>query len=190
MTPGQIFTTGENEKQLKLLECKNSTGKAQGSLTHIDTHSGKKLYKFKLNLNAHIRHHLGEKVKPYKCPHCEYKFAQKNDLNRHLLTHLGEKPHKCPHCDHKSTQKGNLNTHILTHFSEKPYKCPHCEHRSTQKGNLNTHILTHFSEKPKPKPYKCHHCNFKCGAKRDLKRHLFIHYRCIRKSQLNAHSEN
>ncbi|CAI9558369.1 unnamed protein product [Staurois parvus] len=32
-----------------------------------------------------------------------------------MRKHTGEKPYKCPYCDHRAAQKGNLKIHLRTH---------------------------------------------------------------------------
>ncbi|XP_064080274.1 longitudinals lacking protein, isoforms H/M/V-like isoform X8 [Macrobrachium nipponense] len=51
------------------------------------------------------------------CRVCSRNFSGRNrrqDLERHLLTHTGEKPFCCPHCPHRSNRIGNLRTHVFT----------------------------------------------------------------------------
>lgn len=48
----------------------------------------------------------------HPCPQCTRIFSSIRDLDRHFLTHTGEKPYECPHCPHRANRKGNLKTHI------------------------------------------------------------------------------
>ena len=38
-----------------------------------------------------------------------------SSLSQHMRKHTGEKPYKCPYCDHRAAQKGNLKIHIRGH---------------------------------------------------------------------------
>ncbi|KAK8745635.1 hypothetical protein OTU49_000299 [Cherax quadricarinatus] len=50
----------------------------------------------------------------WKCPHptCDYVTHCESKLKMHYRRHTGEKPFICPYCSFKSAQKGNLNVHI------------------------------------------------------------------------------
>lgn len=55
-----------------------------------------------------------EPVAGHQCSYCQKWFAKKGDRNRHLRVHTGEKPYSCPHCPFKSAQKGNLKLHVFS----------------------------------------------------------------------------
>ena len=48
---------------------------------------------------------------------------------------------KCRHCDYESSTKGNLDTHMRgVHHKIKAYNCDHCNYSATTKGNLYQHL--------------------------------------------------
>ncbi|XP_064093114.1 longitudinals lacking protein, isoforms H/M/V-like isoform X16 [Macrobrachium nipponense] len=51
----------------------------------------------------------------YRCQYefCKKGFHYKTDFIRHQRVHTGEKPFGCPHCSFRSAQKGNLRSHVL-----------------------------------------------------------------------------
>ncbi|KAA0202709.1 hypothetical protein HAZT_HAZT000645 [Hyalella azteca] len=55
---------------------------------------------------------LGPGLECDKCPRVFYGSSRKYRLDRHLLTHSGEKPFHCSMCPYRATQQGNLNRHI------------------------------------------------------------------------------
>ena len=50
------------------------------------------------------------------------------------------KTHQCCHCEYKTAQKGNLQTHIKSIHEGQKFQCPHCEYKATQKTNLQRQI--------------------------------------------------
>lgn len=49
------------------------------------------------------------------CPVCGKAFSSRNrrqDLQRHLLSHTGERPFPCSFCPYRASLKGNLKKHI------------------------------------------------------------------------------
>ena len=72
------------------------------------------------------------------------KLAHKNiyKLQKHKMTHTGEKAHKCHQylpCVHTPSFKIQMRTHM----GEMYYKCSQCNYTCTQVTNLHRHKLTH-----------------------------------------------
>lgn len=65
------------------------------------------------------------------CGVCGRRFLGRNrkqDLERHMLTHTGEKPYQCPHCPHRTNRNGNLKTHMFAvHRDLHQAPRPHCD---------------------------------------------------------------
>ncbi|PRD29142.1 UNVERIFIED_CONTAM: Zbtb10 [Trichonephila clavipes] len=60
--------------------------------------------------------------KIHKCGVCSYSSKYVSAVERHLLTHTGERPYECV----------------------KPFKCPICGRGFTEKSSLRRHAVTHF----------------------------------------------
>ena len=56
---------------------------------------------------------VGEK--PFKCKNCNKAFAQRANLKKHEMLHLGIRPHGCPVCSKTYSQYANMKKHILVH---------------------------------------------------------------------------
>ncbi|MGH0148674.1 UNVERIFIED_CONTAM: hypothetical protein FKN15_020619 [Acipenser sinensis] len=77
-------------------------------------------------------------------------------LQRHMLTHSGDKPFKvfvclwkgCKVYNTPSTSQSWLQRHMLTHSGDKPFKCVvgGCNASFASQGGLARHVPTHFSQ--------------------------------------------
>lgn len=94
----------------------------------------------KLDVEAHIRMHTGEK--PFHCHLCDKKFNRRVNLNVHLRRHNGEKRHWCSFCGKGFLEYNHLKRHKYIHTGEKPHSCPHCPKSFTQSAHLKKHLKT------------------------------------------------
>ena len=106
-------------------------------------------------------------LKIHQCSQCEYKAAQKGNLNRHIESIHECKRFQCPHCEHKATEQRYLKTHIKSIHEGLKFPCPHCEYKATVKGNLKVHITAVHDGKKFP----CLHCEYKASTKSNLQSH-------------------
>lgn len=52
----------------------------------------------------------------------------------------------CPICGRASSRRDNLERHIRSHLGDKPFKCPFCSFRSQLKWNMKSHIERRHSQ--------------------------------------------
>lgn len=54
-------------------------------------------------------------VSGHTCGVCSRTFPLLSSLSQHMRRHTQEKPYKCPYCEHRTAQKGSLKAHVRGH---------------------------------------------------------------------------
>ncbi|XP_048111687.1 POZ (BTB) and AT hook-containing zinc finger 1 isoform X2 [Alosa alosa] len=113
------------------------------------------------------RRHVG-------CEICGKVFRDVYHLNRHKLSHSGEKPYACPVCGLRFKRKDRMSYHVRSHDGSvgKPYVCQSCGKGFSRPDHLNGHIKqVHTTERP----HKCQICNASFATRDRLRSHLACH---------------
>ncbi|XP_040859591.1 POZ-, AT hook-, and zinc finger-containing protein 1 isoform X2 [Ochotona curzoniae] len=112
--------------------------------------------------------------KQVACDICGKIFRDVYHLNRHKLSHSGEKPYSCPVCGLRFKRKDRMSYHVRSHDGSvgKPYICQSCGKGFSRPDHLNGHIKqVHTSERP----HKCQTCNASFATRDRLRSHLACH---------------
>ncbi|XP_056885943.1 POZ (BTB) and AT hook-containing zinc finger 1 isoform X2 [Takifugu flavidus] len=113
------------------------------------------------------RRHVG-------CEICGKVFRDVYHLNRHKLSHSGEKPYACHVCGLRFKRKDRMSYHVRSHDGSvgKPYVCQSCGKGFSRPDHLNGHIKqVHTTERP----HKCQICNASFATRDRLRSHLACH---------------
>ena len=142
-----------------------------------------------------------DRIKKFKCTHCEFQTSHKMSLKRHIqAVHEGVK-FQCNFCDYQASQKSHLKQHIQSVHEGSKFICT-CGDQFSYKSSLQKHRETfckdiqHVHEGVK---FECNFCDFQTSHKWSLKIHIesvhegvkfqcnFCDYQASHKSNLKRH---
>lgn len=124
VTNQTINHTTPQRNSLKPPRPSRSTGKGKGNR------------KARLTTDGDIR-------RKFSCCHCGKSFKTKSHLQRHILTHTGEKPYLCTRCDCRFNQSSSLRNHVIAiHTKEYPHTCNNCNKGFLMPAVLQKHLQT------------------------------------------------
>ncbi|CAG9787435.1 unnamed protein product [Diatraea saccharalis] len=116
-----------------------------------------------------------DKVKPFKCCHCDYTAARKEEMKRHLRSHTGDKPYSCDQCQYRSSDHNALRRHKKIHSNENLYKCKYCPYSAIQSTKFASHMISNHPNVSSNDLHRCPYCPFKTLSKDKYVVHLTTH---------------
>jgi len=82
------------------------------------------------------------------CLYCKKEFTRQDHLNRHILSHTGEKPHSCTFCPSSFSRKDKLKLHYRRSHGDQVFGCS-CSNFFLEETDFQDHIKDnpdHFRE--------------------------------------------
>lgn len=107
----------------------------------------------------------------FHCDICLKSFVSKRNVQRHMLSHTGEKPWMCEFCFKRFRQKPHLEQHVNIHKGIKNAVCSVCGKAFNHRSNLVTHMATHSNVRP----HTCEVCGENFKLKHTLAKHMMVH---------------
>ncbi|XP_061187649.1 uncharacterized protein LOC133195740 [Saccostrea echinata] len=99
-------------------------------------------------------HNLTDKKFPCDFEGCKFTFFKRSHLQRHKISHTGERKFGCSVCGKAFRHADNLKVHMRQHTNEKPVACDLCSFTCRQKSSLQYHLHKFHGIAPKPKKPK------------------------------------
>ncbi|XP_063540926.1 RE1-silencing transcription factor-like [Cydia strobilella] len=130
------------------------------------------LTKRRLKLHVSAVH---EKLRPFKCCHCDYTASRKDEMKVHLRSHTGDKPYSCDQCSYRAADHNAMRRHKKVHTKEVAYKCKHCPFSTIQSNNFASHMISMHPNVTSTDLHRCPYCVFKTVSKDLYLTHLTTH---------------
>ncbi|XP_064091892.1 longitudinals lacking protein, isoforms A/B/D/L-like isoform X2 [Macrobrachium nipponense] len=73
------------------------------------------------------------------CPICGKASSRRDNLERHIRSHLGDKPFQCPFCNFRSQLKWNMKSHIERRHHQRQQQSQHEQQQNHQNSHQQQH---------------------------------------------------
>lgn len=128
-----------------------------------------KRFSTKYRYMEHLRVHLNGL---FECHMCHKKYAKKDNLARHLMTHTGEKKHECDYCHKRFLDAALLRSHLQIHTRDYRHKCSVCQKGFSKKKNLYNHLQSHNDDQ---NTFECKLCWQRFESRQERDDHETLH---------------
>uniref|UniRef100_A0A1E1W141 C2H2-type domain-containing protein n=1 Tax=Pectinophora gossypiella TaxID=13191 RepID=A0A1E1W141_PECGO len=125
-------------------------------------------------MKAHVAA-VHEKLRPFKCPQCDFTAARKPEIKLHLRSHTGDKPYACDQCMYRSADHNAMRRHKKSHGKESAYKCKYCPFSTIQSTCFTSHMISKHPNINSDDVHRCPYCRFKTVNKDKYVVHLTTH---------------
>nr|CAH7755042.1 unnamed protein product [Callosobruchus chinensis] len=193
------FVTSVAGKIYNCLCCAYKTTVIQYFNRHLSSHSSDvsnvsvcdycgAQFKRKRSLDDHIvKKHpdfsASVSCKVHECPNCDYKTAQKIDLDRHILKHPeAVSLHNlisCKHCNMSFKSQQSLRNHIIRQHPDlmasvtgKIHECSYCTYKTSMRHMFHEHIIKHVWIHTSRTFSTCQHCTMTFRSRPSLYDHI------------------
>ncbi len=98
-----------------------------------------------------LHHSNRQMVNNFKCTVCSYSCKTRQNLEKHLRRHAGEKPFKCRVCGYAAAASSDVYSHTRKkHPSVKPFMCTVCDKTFITAKRLRHHSRLHHGKHRQP----------------------------------------
>lgn len=169
----------DSPDQYQCHHCGSWTSSRAAMIKHLEIHGEKKYSCAACGYSTYtievMQRHLLTHVddKPYKCTLCDKSYIQRAQLQRHLDKHNGN---MCPVCKQTFETNANLMIHMREHFGLEKLFCPvklctYSKREFMNENSFQNHLKMHVYNKQ----YKCDVCTKSFHSEMNLRRHLETH---------------
>ena len=183
-----------NLREFPCTECDKAFNSKPDLKNHLKIHAAKRVASAQNGENGTTGEEENiDSLWKHKCEFCGKLFLKKDNLIRHVQSHLNLREFKCTLCDRAFNSKYELKNHLKVHHdkreegtqelnngtageeeNKKPlwkHKCFLCGKRFKNKNNMTRHVQSHLNMRE----FKCSLCDKAFNTKPELKYHLKIH---------------